>query len=108
MTGPGQTGKEIARSRAEPPADGDIDRARLSLNQARADQALGRDDLFVTGQSGTIAPTTSSPLLAQFLADQSPAGAVRSRRLMLPAITAAERCRSAPIWLICARLNADV
>jgi hypothetical protein len=34
----GTTGKEIARSRAEPPADGDIDRARLSLNQARPGQ----------------------------------------------------------------------
>ncbi len=38
MTGAGPIGKEVARSCAEPPADGDIDRARLSLNQARPDQ----------------------------------------------------------------------
>ena len=47
----GPTGKEVARSRAEPPADGDIDRARLSLNQARPDQRHQAGPIYLAPDS---------------------------------------------------------
>src|SRR5260221_7980306 len=49
----GPTGKEVVGSRAEPPADGDIDRARLSLNQARPDQRHQAGPIYLSRDIGS-------------------------------------------------------
>ena len=52
----GPTGKGVARSRAEPPADGDIDRARLSLNQAPKEQRHQAGPIYLAPDSRRSVP----------------------------------------------------